>query len=534
MGLGRDSSVTKWRSRPPRNFSLHRSISSSVGSVEATRKVPDPGDPFNQWRGATVRVLPGGALKQLTAYLDMELGHLAENLQPQLFQAALGAVWAAVLRVMEQLVLGHTTDQRALSDDEATALEETVIALREYFHAEGRGPPTLSWKRRQIGCGNCWTTSGSLTQALEDAYDELWDAQNRNLLSGGDDEVEESSSPPRAPNSSGAWPGREEDDGTEHGVGSRRGGVGSRRPTVTDSSEGNHSAQTESCGTGGTCDAVTLLDLLRLLHQRRHDPAAQELVALRVPHAASHVMQVVFGLGKEEEVLAWYECMYARTGRRGCLYISSGHLGFTALGYDLQLASDADNTLLLPLARVARMTKLHFKRLPGLAFALMGEATMPHIFFDFSSNRRDEVEHTIRMHVMGDGSQLDLGLRGLAAPASATGLALPAGEAVARSYECQLFGGGIFPPWGQLHLCSSVVLFDSDECPRRLLYYKDIISVSLSRNMAVLGVTMRAESPGPEGTPVVTVLRLISMPQTTVDEIIAETNARVAEARRRR
>lgn len=72
------------------------------------------------------------------------------------------------------------------------------------------------------------------------------------------------------------------------------------------------------------------------------------------------------------------------------------------------------------------------------------------------------------MHVMGDGSQLDLGLRGLAAPASATGLALPAGEAVARSYECQLFGGGIFPPWGQLHLCSSVVLFDSDECPRRV------------------------------------------------------------------
>lgn len=49
-------------------------------------------------------------------------------------------------------------------------------------------------------------------------------------------------------------------------------------------------------------------------------------------------MQVVFGLGKEEEVLAWYECMYARTGRRGCLYISSGHLGFTALGYDLQVA----------------------------------------------------------------------------------------------------------------------------------------------------------------------------------------------------
>lgn len=69
---------------------------------------------------------------------------------------------------------------------------------------------------------------------------------------------------------------------------------------------------------------------------------------------------------------------------------------------------------------------------------------------------------------MGDGSQLDLGLRGLAAPASAVGLALPAGEAVARSYECQLFGGGIFPPWGQLHLCSSVVLFDSDECPRRV------------------------------------------------------------------
>lgn len=42
------------------------------------------------------------------------------------------------------------------------------------------------------------------------------------------------------------------------------------------------------------------------------------------------------------------------------------------------------------------MTKLHFKRLPGLAFALLGEATMPHIFFDFSGNRRDEVEHTIR------------------------------------------------------------------------------------------------------------------------------------------
>jgi hypothetical protein len=68
----------------------------------------------------------------------------------------------------------------------------------------------------------------------------------------------------------------------------------------------------------------------------------------------------------------------------------------------------------------------------------------------------------------------------------------------------------------------------------QLLYYKDIISVALSRNMAMLGVTIRAESPGPEGTPVLTVLRLISMPQTTVDEIIAETNARVAEARRRR
>lgn len=64
--------------------------------------------------------------------------------------------------------------------------------------------------------------------------------------------------------------------------------------------------------------------------------------------------------------------------------------------WGLQLASDADNTVLLPLARVARMTKLHYKRLPGLAFALLGDATRPHIFFDFSGNRRDEVEHTIR------------------------------------------------------------------------------------------------------------------------------------------
>jgi hypothetical protein len=69
---------------------------------------------------------------------------------------------------------------------------------------------------------------------------------------------------------------------------------------------------------------------------------------------------------------------------------------------------------------------------------------------------------------MGDGSQLDLALRGLAAPASAVGLALPGGEAVARSYECQLFGSGLMSCWGQLHLCSSVLLFDSDECPRRV------------------------------------------------------------------
>lgn len=67
-----------------------------------------------------------------------------------------------------------------------------------------------------------------------------------------------------------------------------------------------------------------------------------------------------------------------------------------------------------------------------------------------------------------------------------------------------------------------------------MLYYKDIISVTLSRNMAVTGVTMRAESPGPDGALVVTVLRLISMPQTTADEIIAETRERVAEARCRR
>jgi hypothetical protein len=68
----------------------------------------------------------------------------------------------------------------------------------------------------------------------------------------------------------------------------------------------------------------------------------------------------------------------------------------------------------------------------------------------------------------------------------------------------------------------------------QMVYYRDIVSVSHSRNVAVTGVTVRAESPGPETTPVITVLRLISMSQDTVEEVIAELNLRVTEARRRR
>jgi hypothetical protein len=115
-----------------------------------------------------------------------------------------------------------------------------------------------------------------------------------------DEQTEEPSSPPRPPNANGAWPGREEDEETEGALSdSKRGSLfGSRRPTATDGSEGTHSAYSGSYATGGKSDDVTLLDLLRLLHQRRDDPAAQELVALRVPHAASHVMQVGLGFCK--------------------------------------------------------------------------------------------------------------------------------------------------------------------------------------------------------------------------------------------
>jgi hypothetical protein len=63
-------------------------------------------------------------------------------------------------------------------------LEETVIALREYFHAEGAGPSYAELEEAADRFVELLDYFREPTAALEDAYDELWDAQNRTLSSG--------------------------------------------------------------------------------------------------------------------------------------------------------------------------------------------------------------------------------------------------------------------------------------------------------------------------------------------------------------
>jgi hypothetical protein len=90
---------------------------------------------------------------------------------------------------------------------------------------------------------------------------------------------------------------------------------------------------------------------------------------------------------------------------------------------------------------------------------------------DMLADGRDRVIlwHVVRMHVMGDGSALDLNLRGLAASAAAATLALPPGEALFRSYPCEERERAWKKrnPRGQLYLCTSCIVFDSGETVRK-------------------------------------------------------------------
>ncbi|KAK9814684.1 hypothetical protein WJX72_009768 [[Myrmecia] bisecta] len=442
---------------------------------------PAPPSPSSAAPGHST-VLPPGALQPLISFLDEEIGVMAEYMLPSVFNMVLTSAWGALTAAMEQLLLAQSADWKPLSETEADVLAEVLGEMRAYFQGEGEGLPYETLDAASLRLRQLLEAFHQPTAELDARYQEMW---------------------------------------------AREGGLAKRSFEGGPGAEEAAEAAVPLAREGG----LAMMDLLRLLKQRRGDAAAEQVVRLQMQNASSHIMQVVFGLPRSELLIAEFPCMnHMHATAKGTLYLSTSHIGFTALALGQERKqSHLDSTVLLPLAQVVRMDKVFCRRSRALALTMFDKSL--HTFYGFAGDGRDAAESLIRVHVMGNGSLLDLSLRGLASTLGAANLALPSGEVLYRTYPCEEHSFVWKNPRGQLYLCTSMLIFDSEDTSRKIMRYADVVELKPTRSVTQgPGVTVRRREEGAAAGPRQS-LRLVGMAEEVADELLAELTLKVTEAR---
>ncbi|XP_024528116.1 uncharacterized protein LOC9635747 [Selaginella moellendorffii] len=273
-------------------------------------------------------------LQPLTGHLDQHLMVMNDSSHPVVFQKLITEICKALVFCLEEFALNRDEDPNPMTPKQRRLLEESLSFFYDYFYGDGQG----------LDGGQMDTITARLRQILA-----CWDLDTRELCSL-------------------YWRAWDQFNTQEE----------NRQPEVD--------------GNSGT---LHILDYLWLLKQRTDDEA-HEIVEQQNFIANKRMMQFMFGLPKEEELVASYSCRNPQKVR-GTLYVTPKHICFADTKMTL---ADSRNLYVVPIDRMMRI-ELSGKR----SIVLIPFHQRPLEFSKLSD--RDAVCKTIFDQVVGTGSHLE-------------------------------------------------------------------------------------------------------------------------------